>query len=377
MAAKGRRGGRIIILVALILILVVGGAYIYLQMQQQRNAAQIDANATPEVKMVSIVVTAQSIPRGAEITSDALTTVDYPEDKLVQGTFITDMSSVVGSRARYDLGPGVPLTQSELIEPSGGSVASFDVPVDFVAMPIPVEQLTSVANALAPGDHVMVIGCMMLVDVDADFQSELPDTLDEIISPGATGTNGSSSSDTTAGSNQGTTSAEGDTLTAGGTVQGRTELDPTLNTPLYLIPSEKQRPRTVCQTVIQDAVVLRLGQYSEPVVQATPTGQTTTETTTTTTTSPITSSVTLVVSPQDAVTLNYVLLNNITLNLALRNPSDTQPIVTDAVTQQYLMDQKNIPLPAKLPYALEPRVDSLDFPSLPNSSSSTVSTATP
>jgi hypothetical protein len=46
---------------------------------------------------------------------------------------------------------------------------------------------------------------------------------------------------------------------------------------------------------------------------------------------------------------------NIMLTLALRNPNNIQTILTDAVTQQYLMDQKNIPLPAKLPFALESR----------------------
>jgi hypothetical protein len=45
--------------------------------------------------------------------------------------------------------------------------------------------------------------------------------------------------------------------------------------------------------------------------------------------------------------------------LALRNPNNTQEIVTDAVTQQYLMDQKNIPLPAKLPFAVEPNFGEL------------------
>ena len=376
MAAKGRKGGRIIILVALILILALGGAYVYLQMQQG-NASQAPEAQTPVVQMVSIVVTAQSIPRGATITQDSLTTIDYPADKLVQGTFITDMSTAVGSRAKYDLDPGVPLTKSVLIEPSGGSVASFDVPVDYVAMPIPVSRLSSVDNALSTGDHVMVISCMMLVDVDPDFQSELPNSLDVIISPGATGTSGGS---TASGSGTtDTTSSEGDTLTAEGTTQGRAELDPTLNTPLYLVPGEDQRPRTVCQTLIQDAVVLRTGQYTEPVTQPADTTNQDQNTAPQQTVS-TTNTVTLVVSPQDAVTLNYVLLtgdgskNDISLNLALRNPSDTQPIVTDAVTLQYLMDQKNIPLPAKLPYALEPRVDSLNFPEIPIPTTNTTNT---
>ncbi len=120
--------------------------------------------------------------------------------------------------------------------------------------------------------------------------------------------------------------------------------------------------------MIQDAVVLRTGQESQPQVQPTPIPQEQQQQQQTQP-APVQGGsepfpITLVVSPQDAVALNYMLLSKVTLNLALRNPTDTKPIVTDAVTQQYLMDQKNIPLPAKLPYAIEPRVDELKMPEL-------------
>ena len=70
---------------------------------------------------------------------------------------------------------------------------------------------------------------------------------------------------------------------------------------------------------------------------------------------------TVIVSPQEAVLMNYMMLSGVKLNLSLRNPKDPQIITTDAVTLQYLMDAKAIPLPAKLPYGLEPRVDELLF----------------
>lgn len=356
MAAKGKRGGRIIILVALILILAVGAVYVWLQMQPQQSAQPLPT-PEPAKRMVNIVITTQLIPRGAEITSGTVMTIEYPEEQIIEGTFITDINAALGNRAKYDLEPGVPLTRAVLIEPSGGSVASFDVPKDFVALPIPITRLTSVANALAPGDHVMVIGCMLLVDIDPDFQSKLPNQVGVVEAPGpATGEGGP------------TTASAGIKPAEDGSLQGRAELDPTLNQPVYVLPSESQRPRMVCQTVIQDAVVLRMGEYTQPSAQPTPipqqqtdqAGQPVQQAPVVT----IPDTVTLVVSPQDAVALNYMLLSKITLNLALRNPTDTRPIVTDAVTQQYLMDQKNIPLPAKLPYGLEPRTDELIFPPL-------------
>jgi pilus assembly protein CpaB len=73
--------------------------------------------------------------------------------------------------------------------------------------------------------------------------------------------------------------------------------------------------------------------------------------------------ITLVVTPQDAVTLNYIMLNKgAKINLALRSAGDTKTDKTEAVTLQFLMDQYNIPFPSKLPYGLEPRVDCLIYP---------------
>ncbi len=360
MAAKGKKGGRIIILVALILILAVGAVYVWLQMQPSQVAEPLPTPA-PAQKMVDIVITTQFIPRGAEITEGTVMTVQYPEENLVQGTFITDINSVYGQRAKYDLDPGVPLTSSILLEPMAGSVPSFDIPKDFVAMPIPISRLTSVAYALQPGDHVMVIGCMLLVDVDPDFQTVLPNQVGQVVAPGFGGEGGP------------TTSSIGIIPGGEGSTQGRAELDPTLNEAVYVQPSELQRPRMVCQSVIQDAVVLKVGTFETPeqiaaaqaAAAAAQQDQANQEAAAPTPV-PSPDMVTLVVSPQDAVTLNYILMSSIKLNLALRNPTDTNPIVTDAVTQQYLMDQKNIPLPAKLPYSLQPRVDELNFPPLAN-----------
>jgi len=355
MAAKGRRGGRTFILLALLIILVVGGIYIYLQLQKGGMAQEVPTPA-PAQNLVDIVITTQFIPRGATISEGTIMTIKYPEENLIQGTFITDVQSVLGTRAKYDLDPGVPLTPSVLIQPSGGSVASFDVPQSFVAMSVPITRLTSVANSLAAGDHVMVVGCMMLVDIDPEFQSILPNLAVQVTGPFTDPQTGEE------------TMTMGVSPADAGSIKGRTEVDPTLNEPVYSVPSEPQRPRLVCQTVIQDAVVLRVGTYIEPTVgQPTPvpTPAEGEEAPAAAPTSlPLPDLISLVVSPQDAVALNYMMLAGIKLNLALRNPTDTNPIVTDSVTQQYLMDQKNIPLPAKLPYALEPRSDGLVLPLL-------------
>jgi len=77
--------------------------------------------------------------------------------------------------------------------------------------------------------------------------------------------------------------------------------------------------------------------------------------------------VTLMVTPQDANTLVYLIYSGAKITLTLRNPNDQGPAVdTDAAILEYLLTQYNIPVPAKLPYSIQPRLDTLLDPKLPN-----------
>ena len=70
-------------------------------------------------------------------------------------------------------------------------------------------------------------------------------------------------------------------------------------------------------------------------------------------------SVTLIVSPQDAVSLNYLMLSGAQISLALRPPGDETNIPTDSVTLDYLLARYNIDIPIPLDYGTEPRADLL------------------
>ncbi len=76
-------------------------------------------------------------------------------------------------------------------------------------------------------------------------------------------------------------------------------------------------------------------------------------------------------SPQDAVTLQYMVYTNAQIMMTLRNPSDNSRLATEAATLQFLLSQYNIPVPAKLPYALQPRIDALAAPVLPGAGTTT------
>jgi pilus assembly protein CpaB len=361
MAAGKKRSGRIFIII--ILIIAVGAVLAYLLLTGNNGltlfkspANQPAITATPALDMTDIVIASQSIPRGTVITSDVLTTIKYPASQIPQGTFFATVQDAVGMIAKYDISPAVPLTTNMVIKENGGSIASFDIPVGMTAFSIPISPETDVSFAPQKGDHVMVVGCMLLTDLDTDFQTRLPNNVGTTYSPPGIQTD------------KGTTNAIVVDPSAQGSLSyyGRYELDPQTNQYIFLNASEPQRPRLVCQTIIQDATILQVGMFTQvqtnnnptptptPVVEATSTGGTSAST--------YSGSVTLIVTPQDTLVLNYLLLAGTKISLALRSASDSAVITTDSVTLQYIMEQKNIPSPVKLPYNVEPRVDSLVYP---------------
>ena len=196
----------------------------------------------------------------------------------------------------------------------------------------------------------------MLVDVDTQFQSRLPNLAASIIAPGP------GSAET------GGTTATISVVSGGpGSVQGRAELDTTLNQAVYVLPSEEQRGRIVSQTLVQDATVLWVGEFPEdgkieegpkPTHTPAPEGQQAAPEAP----APRPDIITLIVSPQDAVTLNYLILAGGKLSLAMRSYGDDQRIDTQAATLQFILDQYRIPNPVKLPVGLEPRMDEMLWP---------------
>lgn len=350
MAAGGRRSsGLLIILLALLIIVGLGGAYFLFRNQLAPQTQELtEAPLTEQQPMVNIVITTQFVARGTKLSEAVLTTVPYPQKDLVEGTFFTDITAVIGKQAKYDLDARLPLTSSLIADTQVGSYAAFQIPKGMVAISIPISHLSAISYAPQEGDHVNIIVSLSLVDVDPAFQTRLPNYTASVIAPGP----GDEDSPATRSA----------TIVSGGegSAQGRVELDGTLNEALYVVPSEDQRPRTVSQTLVQNAIVLHLGNYLDDkqednnnlaVAEPTPVPETTGDEGEAAPEDP--QEITLVVSPQDAVTLNYLMQVGGKLSLVLRSAGDNEQIKTEAVTLQFLMDQYAIPSPAKLPYALE------------------------
>jgi len=67
-----------------------------------------------------------------------------------------------------------------------GSDTSLDIQAGRVAISIPIDRFSSVAYGLQRGDHVNIIASLLIVDIDTEFQTVLPNSTGGVIAPGNT-----------------------------------------------------------------------------------------------------------------------------------------------------------------------------------------------
>lgn len=359
------RRGRILILLALILLLGALAAFLVLTRIGGGGPVQpVEETQVAPLGEAQIVIAAQDISRGSEIPTDGVILSPFPADFVVE-TMVTDVDQVVGKRARMDIARGVPITERMITEDAGdllgtGSDASIAIPPGMTAIAVPMGRFSSVAYALRDGDSVDVIVSMLMVDLDPDFQTLLPNETAILVGPNGeilTGT----------GATQVQQGEEGTQASAPEPIPfGRVVTEEETGQQMYVLPVGAQRPRLVAQRLISNATVLHVGEFDLPegeqaqpaAEEAAPPGapaqgqqpQQPVE-------PPKPTIVSLIVTPQDALAMRWALNAGAQLTLTLRGPGDDTETDTTSVTLQYLIDNYDIAVPSKVPYGLEPNLE--------------------
>lgn len=365
------RRGRVFIMLALILLVGAAGVYFVLSGIGGGEPSPEEITPTP-IGEAEIVIAAQHISRGSIVPQEAVIISPYPADYLVE-TMMTDTGLVIGRRARMDIARGVPITQNMITDQAGdllgtGSDASLAIPPGMTAISMPMNRLSGVAYALRDGDQVDVLVSLLLVDVDVEFQTDLPNESMFLFDP-----NGNL---LTAFTCREVTAEEDRLVCSSGETPppiGHMVTEEETGQQFWAGPLGDVRPRLVTQRLISNATVLHVGEFAlageeeVPVAVATPepaAGQ-----------QPPAEApppailppdvVTLIVTPQEALSINWALKAGLDMVLTLRSPND--PTVTDetaSVTLQYLVENYDISVPLKLPYTTEPRIEAspVQFP---------------
>jgi Flp pilus assembly protein CpaB len=371
------RRSRIFILLAIILLLGAAAAYLFLG---RGGGTSPDGEATPvPIDVVFVAIAAQDISRGARIPEDGVI-MSRMNANLVVETMISGQdeegirSRIVDHIARQDIARGVPITEAMLTETSGdllagGSNASLAIPAGYTAIAIPINRLSGIAYAMQDGDVVDVLISLLLVDIDPDFQTILPNQTTPLTAAGGT------ADFPAANITGGVTSVEvSEAVNIPPLPFGKVETDEVTGQPFHIVPQEKQRPRAVTQRLVEAAIVLHVGTFQLagelageviPVPEGgvgapAPDGQGQTPTITPP------DIITLIVTPQEALALTWAIKVGADLTFTLRAPNDGEVTETTSVTLQYLLDTYEITVPTKLPYGMEPRLEILINPELPN-----------
>ncbi len=375
------RRSRLLILLGLLLLLGVGALFVAGSILRLGPLAAIAATPTSEgaqptaIPTLKVVVAAQNIPRGSVIPADQIREVDWPQSSFLP-TMMTDPAEVEGQIARYDIYREQPI-HSTMIVPNLrelgtiGSDAALEIQPGMVAVAVPYTRLSGVAFAVRDGDQVDVIASFLFVDLDQEWQTETPNAVWGVTysPPPPEGGGGDLVPQVVPGTPFSFGRPADDVFT-----QLFTNAQGISPVPFFLVPSEAQRPRLVSQRIIQNAVVLHVGTFRLPQPTQAPTDTPAPNEPTPTPPPGLVTAlekpdiITLVVTPQDAVVLNYLVSAHVDLTFALRSAGDTSQVDTESVTLQSLIDRFKIAIPAKLEQGLEPPVREIVPPVLPNDS---------
>ena len=393
-AGRGRRTGIILIVLILVVVLVAVGGLFLLQSLGGGGGGEAGGGvvggggaaqeatpiptATPPPTL-PIIVAARDIPRGARLTAQDVTVMRWPlldEAPPPVGVLVVSddpngagLEQVEGRIARVDILNGQAVLEF-MITPGDqpidladtGSDAALMVPSGMVAMALPTTRLGTVAYALRPGDHVDVLMSYLFADVQEEFQTLLP--------------------------NQGILLTDDPELIAAGfqSLQYTIGLEDRglFGTTLLITPNEDptngQIPRRTTQLVVDNALVMRLGNWSledieqpivvTPIPTATPNpegedqqqGAEPTAAPTPVPAVPPPDVITLAMPRQDALVLLHSLYEGATIDIALRSAldDDVTDIVTDPVTLDYIINFYNVTPPDPLPIVLDPRASLLN-----------------
>lgn len=340
-----RRGTRLLLILIILIVILSGIAY--LLMNTDVLSQIIGGRAEPEIPMTQVVTLARTVNEGEQVTADALTLVSIPTAQ-ASADLVVDPNLVVGKFAIVTLSQGVTITQNMVsVEPTrlnsgtGQIDAARLVPPGLVGVTIPIEKLNSIGYGIQDGDHINVIATASFYDADPEFQSKLPNSNTGITTPSDDfGVRGEMVSQ------------------SGNGIDGRAELDGTLNQTFYAVPSEQQRPRTVSQMILQNIEVLHIGSFidTRPPATKDDNGNTIPQ-------QPLIPDViTLIVSPQDALALTYLMSQEVMFNLTLRSDDDTSVVDTISTDLAYFLSQYNMVIPDKLPYLMD---NNVYYPAVP------------
>ncbi len=327
---------------------------------------------TPAVQFENVVVAIGDIPVGGRIRPDLIAVETRPDTNVavVAGVTFSDEEAVIGQIAKTNISRGQEILRPMIaLNPSDittlGSDLSLYVDQGRVAVAFPINEFSGAAYSMRPGDLVDAFMSLTMVDLDEEFQTDLPNVSQRV--------NESAFS-------------QGQAFLFPPTKEGRLELIPNLNTVASIAPGEGKDPipRRVSQLTMQQMEVLWVGSWRNPTEgmnqewSANAVNRTdvmaVAEQEGANALAQLPSRlrsernpdlVILSLTSQDALALKWALESGINIDLVLRAQGDSTVFVTTGVSLPQGFEQGVIGPPQQGNVGLEPQIDQVPVPSLP------------
>ncbi len=327
---------------------------------------------TPAVQFENVVVAIGDIPVGGRIRPDLIAVETRPDTNVavVAGVTFSDEEAVIGQIAKTNISRGQEILRPMIaLNPSDittlGSDLSLYVDQGRVAVAFPINEFSGAAYSMRPGDLVDAFMSLTMVDLDEEFQTDLPNVSQRV--------NESAFS-------------QGQAFLFPPTKEGRLELIPNLNTVASIAPGEGKDPipRRVSQLTMQQMEVLWVGSWRNPTEgmnqewSANAVNRTdvmaVAEQEGANALAQLPSRlrpernpdlVILSLASQDALALKWALESGINIDLVLRAQGDSTVFVTTGVSLPQVFEQGVIGPPQQGNVGLEPQIDQVPVPSLP------------
>ncbi|MCI0399084.1 MAG: hypothetical protein L0332_19065 [Chloroflexi bacterium] len=371
---SGRRLVAVFLIIIAVLIIVVVG--VVFRLQQPGNGGGGDGTPAaegtgvpagtptptidPNVRMVEVVVSQQTVPRGWQITEAELA-IDLRLASEVGSNVITRIEDAVGLYARSDIYQGETLTTDTLVrDPRLIGIENYGpsslIPPGWEAIAIPMDRLSSVGYGLASGDSIDIMLSFHFHQIDEEFRTYLQNRATFVLVVEAQGEEGE----------------EGQPQQVIFVIDpyGRFEALPNGDI-VHISPREGQRPVPV-SIVLQSARVIQVGPWTppEPARPPTPTPDPNAPTPTpgaaAPTPTPRPPDVLLVaLPPQQLLFLKYALEGNSDIDYALRGVNDGQLYAVQEVNLNYLIQQFGIEVPPDFGYSTDTQIVPLDITPTP------------
>jgi pilus assembly protein CpaB len=159
--------------IALISALILGIITVFLiKVWLNEQARLAEERAKEELllqqkRQAEVVVAKVDIPKGTQLTTEHLETKLFPRD-YIQPKAVGSIERLIGMVTAVDILKGEQITLTKLLSPqqSTGTSLAMATPVGKRAITIPVDNISSLAGMIRPGDCVDVIGLVPIPSID-------------------------------------------------------------------------------------------------------------------------------------------------------------------------------------------------------------------